>query len=261
MLNVGQIDYANVYPIFHHLQKLSGFNLVKGVPSYLNTAIREGVIDLSPCSCIEYARNPENYYIIPNISISSIHEVQSVLLFSDVPIEELGGEEVFLTSESGTSIVLFEILMRERYGITPSFTKENPNAKAKVYIGDTALFGYYNDKSKYIYDLGTLWNEFTGLPFVFALWIIRKEKADKDREEVLEFTKTLDMIKKDSKTNLAALIDHYQMKGLTTKQIIDYWEIINYDLTEAHIQGLLKYFSYAARIGRIKKVPSLDFFI
>ncbi len=261
MLNVGQIDYANVYPIFHHLQKLDGFNLVKGVPSYLNTAIREGAIDLSPCSCIEYARNPENYYIIPNISISGIHEVQSVLLFSDVPIEELGGEEVYLTSESGTSIVLFEILMRERYGITPNFTKDNPNAKAKVYIGDTALFGYYNDKSKYIYDLGTLWNEFTGLPFVFALWIIRKEKADRDRDEVLEFTRTLDMIKKDSKTNLAALIDHYQMKGLTTKQIIDYWEIINYDLTDAHIQGLLKYFSYAARIGRIKKVPSLDFFV
>lgn len=261
MLNVGQIDYANVYPIFFHLQKLNGFKLVKGVPSYLNTAIREGVIDLSPCSCIEYARNPENYYIIPNISISSVDEVKSVLLFSDVPIESLGGEEVYLTSESGTSIVLFEILMREKYGITPNFTKDNTNAKAKVFIGDTALFGYYNDKSKYIYDLGTLWKEFTGLPFVFALWIIRKDKADGDRVEVLEFVRLLDRIKKDSKTNLAALIDHYQMKGLTSWQIIDYWEIINYDLSDSHIQGLLNYFRYAEKIGRIKKVPSLDFFV
>lgn len=261
MLKIGQIDYANVYPIFHYLQKMDGFKLVKGVPSYLNTAIREGGIDLSACSCIEYARNPEKYYIIPNISISCINEVKSVMLFSDLPIEELEGEEVFLTSESGTSVVLFEILMRERYGINPVFTKENENAKAKVYIGDTALFGYYNDKAKYIYDLGSLWNEFTGLPFVFALWIIRKDTADRDREEASKFVDLLGRIKRDSKTNLAALIDHYKMKGLTSWQIIDYWEIINYDLSDAHIQGLLKYYSYAAKIGRIKKVPSLDFFI
>ena len=241
------MEYANVYPIFHHLQKRDGFNLVKGVPSYLNTAIREGAIDLSPCSCIEYARNPDKYYIIPNISISAINQVKSVMLFSDLPIEELDGEEVFLTSESGTSVVLFEILMRERYGITPVFTKENMNAKAKVFIGDTALFMYYNDKSKYIYDLGTLWNEFTGLPFVFALWIIRKDKADRDRNETLEFVKLLNNIKNDSKTNLAALIDHYQMKGLTSWQIIDYWEIINYDLSDSHIQGLLKYTAMSPR--------------
>lgn len=261
MLKIGQIDYANVYPIFHHLQKLDGFKLIKGVPSYLNTAIREGVIDMSPCSCIEYARNPENYYIVPNISISCINEVKSVLLFSEVPIEELAGEEVYLTGESGTSVVLIEILLRERYGIVPVFSKENEKAKAKVYIGDKALFGYYNDNAKFIYDLGTLWHEFTGLPFVFALWIIRKDTADNNREETAAFVELLGRIKKDSKTNLAALIDHYKMKGLTSWQIIDYWEIINYDLTDAHIQGLLKYYSYAAKIGRIKKVPSLDFFI
>jgi len=261
MLRIGQIDYANVYPIFHHLQKEKGFKLIKGVPSYLNTAIREGVIDLSPCSCIEYGRNPENYYIIPDISISSIDQVKSVLLFSDLPIEELGGKQVYLTSESGTSVVLFEILMRERYGIAPEFTKENTDAPAKVYIGDTALFGYYNDNAKYIYDLGTLWKEFTGLPFVFALWIIRKDTADANRKETEDFVRLLARIKKDSKGNLASLIDHYQMKGLTSYQIIDYWEIINYDLSENHIKGLLTYYCLAHKIGRIKKMPSLDFFV
>lgn len=261
MLRIGQIDYANVYPIFHHLEKEKGFKLIKGVPSYLNTAIREGVIDLSPCSCIEYARNPESYYIIPDISISSINEVKSVMLFSDMPIEELGGKEVYLTTESGTSVILFEILMRERYGIVPEFTKENPEAPAKVHIGDTALFGYYNDKSKYIYDLGKLWKEFTGLPFVFALWIIRKDTADAHREETKAFVELLGRIKKDSKGNLASLIDHYQMKELTSYQIIDYWEIINYDLSENHIKGLLNYYSLAVKIGRLKKMPSLDFFV
>jgi chorismate dehydratase len=261
MLKIGQIDYANVYPIFHHLEKEDKYKFVKGVPSFLNSAIREGVIDVAFCSCIEYARNPEQYYVIPNISISCLNEVKSVMLFSDRQIEELAGVEIYLTGESGTSVVLFEILMREKYGISPVFTRDNTEASAKVLIGDKALFGYYNGDYKYVYDLGKLWKEFTGLPFVFALWIIRKDKADKSHNEVAEFISTLIKIKNDSKKNLAALLDHYTFKGLTSYQIIDYWEIINYDLSDAHIQGLLKFYSYAKKIGRIKEVPAMQFFV
>jgi chorismate dehydratase len=261
MLNIGQIEYANVYPIFYHLAKLEKYKLVKGVPSFLNTAIREGGVDAGFCSCIEYARYPEKYYVIPNISISGLKEVKSVMLFSDVPIEELGGTEIYLTGESGTSVVLFEILMRERYGINPVFTRDNKNAKASVLIGDKALFGTYNGGSAYVYDLCSLWQEFTGLPFVFALWIVRKDTVNAKHEEVSEFVDTLQEIKGDSKKNLAALLDHYTFKGLSSYQILDYWEIINYDLSDSHIQGLLKYFSLAKKIGRIKKVPALEFFI
>jgi len=261
MLSIGQIDYANVYPIFFQLRKMDKYKLVKGVPSYLNSAIREGGIDAAFCSCIEYARYPENYYVIPNISISCIDKVKSVMLFSSLPIEELEGVEIFLTGESGTSVVLCEILLKERYGINPTFTKDNENASARVLIGDKALFETYNGDSKFVYDLGTLWEEFTGLPFVFALWIVRKDTVDAKRAEVAEFVQTLDEIKNDSKKNLAALLDHYTVKGLTNYQIIDYWEIINYDLSDNHIQGLLKFFSLAKKIGRIKKVPALEFFV
>jgi len=261
MLNIGQIDYANVYPIFHHLLKEDQYKFVKGVPSFLNSAIREGGIDVAFCSCIEYARNPEQYYVIPNISISCIEEVKSVMLFSDKKIEELAGVEIYLTGESATSVVLFEILMREVYGISPLFTKDNPNASAQVLIGDKALFKNYNGDSKYIYDLGKLWHDFTGLPFVFALWIIRREKADKAHGEVAEFIDNLSRIKGDSKKNLAALLDHYTFKGLTSYQIIDYWEIINYDLSDSHIQGLLKFYSLAKKIGRIKEIPPIQFFV
>ncbi|MGD9809453.1 MAG: menaquinone biosynthetic enzyme MqnA/MqnD family protein [Deferribacterales bacterium] len=261
MLSIGQIDYANVYPIFFQLQKLDKYKLIKGVPSFLNSAIREGGIDAGFCSCIEYARNPEKYYVIPNIAISCNNVVKSVMFFSNKPIEEMEGEEVYLTGESGTSIVLFEILMREKYGITPMFTRDNPDAESCVLIGDKALFNYYNGKWAYVYDLCTLWNEFTGLPFVFALWIVRKDTVHERHDEVAEFARTLEAIKVDSKKNLAALLDHYTFKGLTNYQIIDYWETIKYDLSEAHIKGLLKYYSYAAKLGRVKKVPPLDFFV
>lgn len=261
MLNVGQIDYANVYPIFFQLNQLNKYKMVKGVPSFLNSAIRDGGIDTAICSCIEYARNPEKYYIIPNNSISGIDCVKSVMLFSRKPIEDLAGTEVYLTGESGTSVVLFEIIMREKYGIRPVFTKEDKDTEARVLIGDKALFSTYNGDWPYVYDLCTLWREFTGLPFVFALWIIRKETADARHDEVAEFARILTEIKGNSKKNLAALLDHYTFKGLTSYQIIDYWEIINYDLSDSHIQGLLKYFSFAKKIDRIKKVPALEFFV
>jgi len=261
MLSIGQIDYANVYPIFFHLAKLDKYKLVKGVPSFLNTAIREGGVDAAFCSCIEYARNPEKYYVIPNISISCTDKVKSVMLFSEKPIEELEGEEIYLTGESGTSVVLFEILMKEMYGINPVYTRDNQDAAARVLIGDKALFGTYNGSSPYVYDLCTLWYQMTGLPFVFALWIVRKDTVEKRYEEVADFVKTLDSIKKDSKKNLAALLDHYTFKGLSSYQIIDYWETIKYDLSDSHLQGLLKYFSFAKKLGRLKSVPPIQFFV
>jgi len=261
MLSIGQIDYANVYPIFHQLAMLDRYKLIKGVPSFLNSAIREGGIDAGFCSCIEYARHPEKYYVIPNISISCKNVVKSVMLFSSKPIEELDGEEIYLTGESGTSVVLFEILMKERYGINPVFSKDKSDAEACVLIGDKALFATYNGDYKYVYDLCSLWNEFTGLPFVFALWIIRKETVHERYDEVAEFAQTLERIKTESKKNLAALLDHYTFKGLTSYQIIDYWETINYDLSDDHIKGLLKFYSYAVKIGRVKKVPALEFFV
>jgi chorismate dehydratase len=261
MLVIGQIDYANVYPIFHQLNKYSEYKFVKGVPSFLNTALREGVIDLSPCSSIEYAKSSDDYILIPGISISSTTEVKSVMLYSSVPIDELGNKKVYLTAESGTSVVLVKILFNEVYGFQPEFTDTLEGSDAKVLIGDKALFELYNGENNFVYDLCTLWNKFTGLPFVFALWTARKDAAELKRAEFEVFTSQLEIIKKDSKSNLAALLDHYSMKGLTSYQIIDYWETMDYNLSDKHVQGLLLFYRYAKKYGAIKEVPAINFFV
>lgn len=261
MLVIGQIDYANIYPIFYHLNKHLEYKFVKGVPSFLNRALREGVIDLSPCSSIEYARSAEDYILIPGVSISSTKKVKSVMLYSEVPIEELKGKKVFLTDESGTSILLFKILINEIYGFQPEFTDQAEEASAKVLIGDNALFELYNGNNKYVYDLCTLWYELTGLPFVFALWTARRSAVEEKRKEFEVLTLLIEEIKKDSKSNLAALLDHYSLKGLSSYQIIDYWETMDYSLSDRHVKGLLRFYSYAAKYGAIKEIPSINFFI
>jgi chorismate dehydratase len=176
-------------------------------------------------------------------------------------MEELRWKKVYLTGESSTSVVLFRILINEMYGFQPEFTDREEEASARVLIGDRALFELYNGQNVHVYDLCTLWNSHTGLPFVFALWIVRKETAEKKRAELEDFVVKLADIKKDSKHNLAALLDYYTFKGLTSYQIIDYWETISYDLTDRHVQGLLKFYSYAHKYGVLKEVPPINFFI
>lgn len=82
-LKVGWIQYANVYPIFYVLEKegllTEEIHLVKGVPSQLNWALRNDLIDVSPSSSVEYLLNKELYDYVDGICISSKEYVGSVL--------------------------------------------------------------------------------------------------------------------------------------------------------------------------------------
>ncbi len=124
MLRIGRIDYANCTPIFHGLQELATgeeYQFIGGVPSRLNALLAAGEIDACPSSSIEYALHPERYLILPDISISSIGAVGSVLLFSRIPIEDLHGQTILLSSESATSVNLLRILVKKRFDCTCNF--------------------------------------------------------------------------------------------------------------------------------------------
>lgn len=260
MLKIGEISYANVYPIFHELKKYNNYRFISSVPSVLNMALREGGIDVSPCSSIEYAKSPENYLIIPGVSISSQKEVKSVCLFSKCSIEYLKGKKIFLTADSGTSVVLLKIILKKFFNMNVFYTNDEKDCDGNLYIGDKALFKYYSREYKYVYDLGKLWHEFTHLPFVFALWLVNTNCCKNSAEDLDDFVDLLLKIKSESKKNLSALIDFYCFKGLSSYQIIDYWEIIDYRLDESHIKGLEKYYELAHQIGELKNIPKLNFY-
>ena len=111
MLKIGQIDYANCTPLFHVLREqfpCSGYEFVAGVPAELNRLLLSGEIDVCPSSSIEYAYHPELYTILPQLSISSIGAVASVLLWVR------GGHSVPL--EAGLSVYarLVQTMVRNR---------------------------------------------------------------------------------------------------------------------------------------------------
>ena len=271
-VNIGHIQYANCTPIFSALAlnfDCSRYRFVDGVPARLNAMLRAGDLDLSPSSSIEYAQAHEQYCLLPELSISAIGPVKSVFLFSRVPIEELDGAPIGLTAESDTSVNLLKVLLARKYGFRNSFERSSlplDEALAQypglLLIGDKALKGAAAAGGAYrIYDLGELWFEFTGLPFVFALWIVRQEAAREKREELSLLCRDLISAKKiayRSYPEIAAGCPEREWLGV--EELVDYWRTISYELTPAHLEGANCFFRHAFEMGLIPTLPVMRFF-
>lgn len=257
MFKIGYMEYANVYPIFYYLLKNKNLSFFKSYPAELNKAMREGRIDLSPSSSIEYAKNSSLYKVISGISVSSVGAVKSVNVFSDIPLEKMGGKKIYFTKESNTSTVLTRIIFEEFYKIPVEYTNSLEEAHAELLIGDKALYSYYNTDYKYIFDLGQEWYKFTGLPFVFALWIVGKNAWQKDEFRLL--ADELRHYASISCKNYSHLTENYIELGYTAEQMSDYWNTIDYNLTDKHIEGLKLFYDYAHRLGEAPFVSEIGF--
>jgi len=284
LLKVGKIPYANLFPIFYMLQRecnCSGYEFIEGVPSTLNRLLRSGEIDISPSSSIEYLRCESQYTLVEGHSISSKGPIGSILLFSKKPIEELEDKTILVSSQSETSVALLEIILRKFYKIECPLRPTDGSAdsvmdKADAYllIGDDALKAakIVTSSTPYltrpprgggqgwgeirIYDLGDLWYKNTGLPFVFALWIARKDCFSEKAELLKTFIHDLHKAKDLALQNLdkiarelKPLLLSRHAVNITEEDLISFWKGISYDLTEEHKRGLELFRKYSEELG------------
>ena len=132
-------------------------------------------LDISPVSSSAYARNQQDWLLLPDFSISSQGPVDSVLLVSRLPWEALRQGRVLLSQESAAAADLVKILL-SRSGPLPRFERRRvhkpsqvpPDVDAALVIGDAALTGCWADHFEFVWDLGERWYTLTSLPFVFA---------------------------------------------------------------------------------------------
>ncbi len=258
-LKVGWIQYANVYPIFYVLQRegllTEDIHLVKGVPSQLNWALRNDLIDVSPSSSVEYLLNQELYEYVDGICISSKKYVGSVLFFSDQEMESIDGKKILLTDQSATSYMLLRVILEKFMNLQPLYDISSAayTGESFLLIGDEALRYRKVNKEKKVYDLANLWYQYTGLPFVFALWIVRKEITKTDSElysKYTEFKNSLLYAKTKCREYFKEMIkDYYLRDFMTEKEILDYWsKNMDYELTEKHKQSLKLFNRYLEEI-------------
>lgn len=244
-IRLGRIQYNNVLPLYYSLENgitTNPFSLTCEIPSNLNKLMRDGQLDISPVSSIEYLKNKEHYYLIKDFSISSKGAVKSVLLFSNTKIEMLDNSYVGLTNESDTSIGLLKVLFEEYYKIKPHYITMEETKKgcvpceAILLIGDLALQKRSQNIYEYCYDLGSLWYEWTKLPFVFAVWVARKEYTE---AALLSNIAHLYEARSWGRQNMSIIHRAAKEKStMTEKEIVEYYTLLRYSLGEEEERAL-----------------------
>src|SRR5215207_2486610 len=176
-IRIGAVNYLNTKPLICDLDQLApDAELLLDLPSRLADRLATGDLDVALIPVIEYFR-AGTYSIVPGVSIASRGPVLSVTLFSRVPWPDI--RSVALDEGSRTSAALTQILLRKRYGVRPRVEQllidapaESAATDAVLLIGDRAMKACLPGHP-FAYDLGQEWTDWTGLPFVYAIWAVR----------------------------------------------------------------------------------------
>lgn len=268
-MNLGSIEFINSLPVDWGLLSGAvshdGIRLVTGSPAELNDKILKNELDMGPVSAFWYAQHADKFLLLPDLSIGSQSGVLSVLVFSRLPLGKMidSDRRIAITGKGRTTPVLLEILCRMRYGFKPDFflpedTDELTNdADALLLIGDEALEARERLAGVYeVTDLAEEWRRWTGLPFVFAVWAVRRDYfADHAAEtmrahELLLASKQwgfehLDRVKAEAK----------RRTGLSDKALDAYFSVLSYELDDDMKRGMRRYFECAVECGLLAAVP------
>jgi chorismate dehydratase len=160
-----------------------GMVLYELVPGAVAMAAARGEIDAGPVPLVECFRLQDHFEPVAGFCVASVQHTGSSLLYSTRPIAELAGAHIGVTDEASTALRLLDVLLRVKYRVQPAAYGPLQAAHAAfLLIGNDALRQRRGAPGfPYTYDLGTEWHAWTGLPFVFARWMVRKEAAPKDK--------------------------------------------------------------------------------
>lgn len=253
-MRIGWIDYLNTLPFNFEKTGIGlgfSYELVKGFPSQINRFLSEKKVDVGFISSVHYIQNFNDFLILSDLSISSLNKVKSVVILSKKPLEKI--THIYLTKESKTSQyltkVIFKVFLNKNPVYKPLSDEDIENKEAVLLIGDKAI--KFSDRKKYRYDLSEIWFKETGLPFVFALWCVRKDYYEKNKDKV----KKLNQVLKTSKNRFFENPEKY----IKDQFLINYLKNLDYCLSEEHIKSLKLFSEYLLETGLIKEKPTFRF--
>ena len=255
-------SYLNTAPLIwsfiHGSQREQVELFTDTAPARCAEMLASGEVDAALVPVIEYQRIPD-IAIIPDVCVGSRTAVRSVVLATRKNnLKKV--ESVALDESSRTSATLVKIIFREFLGFEPKWETAAPDLKsmlahadAALIIGDPAM-KVPRDKFR-VFDLATLWHEFTGYGFVFAMWMARKESVERIR--AIDFAAARD----EGLANLDQIAETYaEQIGLSDDEIRNYLtENIVFSVDEEMKKGLTLYFELAAKRQLISRAKSLEY--
>jgi chorismate dehydratase len=187
---IGSVPFLNAAPLTRGLES----ELIFATPAKLAELLRRDELDAALVSVTEVLLH-DRYDILDGVAIASLGDVYSVLLAHQRPLEE--AREIFCDPASLASVNLLKVLLAER-GLRPSFRPlENyaaaPEKEFVLLIGDRAIEFQRAPHTHEIFDLGGAWLELTRLPFVYAVWALRRGIENRELRGELKEAKRFGM--------------------------------------------------------------------
>jgi chorismate dehydratase len=256
---LGAVSYLNTVPLIACFEDLSEhYSLHLDVPSRLADAMARGELECALIPTIEVINSPE-YQVVSDACIGCCGPVWSVKILSRKPISTI--ESIALDEGSRTSIALSKILMAQHWKVSPACRQlglsedyRQVETDAVLIIGDRAM---QDDPSfPYRYDLGEVWNEWTGLPFVFAVWAGTPDAnlAFLERELAIARDKGLHQIE-------SIIAKYHHKHGLDVARCRAYFiEHLNFYLGEEERESMVRFATLANELGLTKTKPNLRFY-
>jgi len=241
-MRVGSVPYLNAVPLTRGIED----QIVLAPPSQLAELLRQGKLDAALVSVTEVLFN-DAYDILDGIAVASLGEVKSVFLAHKKPLDEV--DQIFCDQASLTSVSLLKVLLAER-GLRPEFRPLINYDDAAFHefvllIGDPALKFALAPHEHQIWDLGSAWLELTELPFVYAVWALRREADTMAIRKALREAKTFGL------ETLDYLINHRTEFDAEFRRDYLGWHI-HYHLGADEKKGLAKFIELLRKHGMAK---------
>jgi chorismate dehydratase len=257
-MKLARMPYINVDPFYYTLEHggaESTIELVTGYPRQIGSlADKKGAIDAGPISVMDFLKLKQSYEPLDRMCVAVKEKAGSVTLFSRVPIEELNNHKIGITSQTSTSRVLMRIILEQRHAVRSAVYIDQPETgevDAYLFIGNNALMYVCNGLKgfEHVYDLGEEWYSWTGFPFVFAIWAIRKSVPAHEKDYLTALlSNSLDVFRHKEK----------EMAQQRAKELLvpaafieNYWHLFIYNQTPAIDKSLALFTKYTENIKEV----------
>lgn len=265
-VRIGLVDFLNTLPInekFKIVARSKKWEIIEGPPVTINQNLANGLIDVGFISSITYAAAPAQYKILPGLSISTARPPGSVFLFSHIPLNQLGGENILLTSKSETSVSLGKLIFEEINKVQPVYSigdvieNQHNGFNAILATGDDSLKLLEDGKYLYQYDLGDMWKRETGLPFVYSICVAHEALCKDKPELITEIHHDLLKCRDEGCEDLEAICDASARRiPLTKAKCKEYLKGIEYDLNAEKRKALQMFFELLEKRGDIPQIEN-----
>jgi chorismate dehydratase len=257
-LRVGIVNFLNSRPLAWGFLKGHHSDLFTASfhpPAMVARLLAQGGLDVGLIPSIEVQRIG-GLEVLPDLCVSATHEVRSVILVSTKPIGEV--RRIALDVHSRTSVALTRVLCAERWGIEPELVEHRPDVERMLAVADAALVigdpALKVDRGRFrVIDLAAEWQALTGLPFVFAVWAVRRGVDVPDLAFYFKSSLRFGLQSIDTLVREAAA--ELDLDSETVRTYLT--ENLRFFLQDREIEGLETFWRKAARHGLIEEARPL----